>query len=195
MEPEVYYCMLEAPMSADLRARVRAQCAPDTLQRAGAQREEKNADLILLSELLTRVAIFRSCGIPPQAQTFDRDANGKPYLYGVPNVYFSRSHSGNLCVCAVYDRPIGVDVQERRAARYSSLGQIARRFFSAEENARLAECFGAARDDLFFDLWAQKESYLKYTGQGLSGLSEPIPQERRFVISDRFPGYSFCLCV
>ena len=46
--------------------------------------------------------------------------------------------------------------------------EVARRFFHPAEIQCLQNLAGDAQDELFFRYWSVKESFLKYTGSGLS---------------------------
>ena len=99
--------------------------------------------------------------------TLARQAQGKPWFPAAPELHFSISHSGGRWVCAFTDAPVGLDLQAHRPCRALAL---ARRFFAPEE----AEWLRSRGEAAFFDLWCAKESWLKYTGRGLSALPEAI---------------------
>ena len=100
-------------------------------------------------------------------------AHGKPFVEGHPGVHFSVAHSPGALLCAVSgDGDVGVDVelQERTRERaFSSLARLARRYFSATEQAELAglpdETAQRAR---FLELWTLKEAYVKALGRGIA---------------------------
>lgn len=95
------------------------------------------------------------------------DENGKLYLPGVDNFFFSLSHSGEYAACVVSDVPVGVDIQQKRETK----ANIARRFFQCQEAQRIEREPEEKQTDMFFRYWTGKESYLKLTGQGMkSGL-------------------------
>lgn len=88
---------------------------------------------------------------------------GKPYFPDHPQVHFSISHSGGHWGCAFSEGNVGFDLQEIRKA---DTEKIAKRFFSTGENAAIA---AAENPELaFFEIWTAKESYVKFTGLGLS---------------------------
>lgn len=127
-----------------------------------------------------------------------REENGKPYFTGLP-VFFSVTHSGEYWMCVFSNNPVGIDLQRKDTKNNGE--KIARRFFHPEEVAFLEEHQWGA----FFDVWAAKESYLKYTGRGIAGelgtfsvidegvwkkTIEGIPLQQ----SKEFPHYSLFIC-
>lgn len=95
-----------------------------------------------------------------------RAEHGKPYVEGSPfPVFYNLSHSGDYVVCGLSDREVGIDVQQ--VGRYRQ--ELVRRFFHPDEIRQLEQCAESGRNDLFFRFWSAKESFLKYTGTGLSG--------------------------
>ena len=93
------------------------------------------------------------------------EENGKLYLPGVDDFFFSISHSGEYAACVISDVPVGVDIQQKRPTK----ANIAKRFFQWEEAEKIEKEPRESRTDLFFRYWTGKESYLKLTGQGLWG--------------------------
>lgn len=90
---------------------------------------------------------------------------GKPYWPDYPHVSFNLSHSGSYAVCAVSDREVGADIQQRRFLR----PPVAERFYTAGERKLLKNAgSGAEREELFYRIWAVKESYVKLAGKGLA---------------------------
>lgn len=93
------------------------------------------------------------------------EENGKLYLPGVDDFFFSLSHSGEYAACVISDVPVGVDIQQKRETR----ANIARRFFQCEEAEKIEKQPQEKQTDLFFRYWTGKESYLKLKGQGILG--------------------------
>lgn len=119
----------------------------------------------LLGESMVRKLIGRNWGLDAGAFGISRGSHGKPYVVnvGMP-VYFNLSHSGNYIVCALSEREIGVDIEKRNRIRT----EVARRFFHPQEVQQLERLDGELQADLFFRYWSVKESFLKYTGEGLA---------------------------
>ena len=98
--------------------------------------------------------------------------HGKPMVDGLE---FSLSHSGDLVICAVSDKPVGCDVEEIRKAPKG----VAERYFSDSEQEYLDQFSGEEYDKAFFRIWTLKESYVKMTGEGMG-----VPMEEYEVIVD-----------
>ena len=97
------------------------------------------------------------------------DEHGRPRLASGfdPSLEFNWSHSGNQAVIALAHGIVpGVDI-ERRRSRERSL-DIARRFFTPDEAARLAALGPQERDASFLQLWTAKEAVLKAIGRGIA---------------------------
>ncbi|MCI8464356.1 MAG: 4'-phosphopantetheinyl transferase superfamily protein [Lachnospiraceae bacterium] len=106
-----------------------------------------------------------------------RTKRGKPYFPEQPDLHFSISHSGDFWVCAFSERPVGVDIQkhvkragESQTQAAARLARMAERFFHPEETAWVME-YPYKR---FFQIWTAKESYVKYTGEGIGAGFEAL---------------------
>lgn len=87
----------------------------------------------------------------------------KPYLND--GRYFSISHSGNLCVLAVFDCPVGVDVEAVGRVKKN----VSARFFTEREQV------WAGDDDVKLTvLWTLKEALSKLTGKGIKMLFDGV---------------------
>ena len=51
--------------------------------------------------------------VPPM----ERGPMGKPFFPAMPHIHFNLSHSGDLALCALSDRPVGVDIERVRPHR------------------------------------------------------------------------------
>ena len=138
-----------------LAGRVYACCPPARRARLEAVRDPE-ARLRSLAASAALMLALRDAGLQPEEAGLALTAAGKPYLPAQPGIHISLSHSGGLAVCAAGDRPLGVDIERPRTFRSSLL----RRCFSEAERA--------AAEPL--RLWVLKESFVKWTGEGLSDL-------------------------
>lgn len=76
---------------------------------------------------------------------------GQP-VFDCPELFISLSHSGPYAVCALSDKPVGVDVEQRRSVDERLLKKI----LHPEEN-----------EDDFFRIWTAKEAFFKQQGTGI----------------------------
>lgn len=155
-------------------------------------RDVKSSHELLLRA--TRLFTGIDHGMPSLLNT----PEGKPYFPDYPAVCFSLTHSGTWWMCAFGGEPVGLDLQQHQRC---SRERISQRYFHPAENVFLQQ----VRYDAFFDVWAAKESFLKYTGQGMhrplsqfsvvSGdalAAETEGAQLRFL--SFLPDYSLCLC-
>ena len=85
---------------------------------------------------------------------------------------FNLAHSHELALYAfTLGREIGVDIEYLRAL--PDADQIAKRFFSARENAALQALSTNQRQQAFYNCWTRKEAYVKAIGKGLA---QPLDQ-------------------
>lgn len=118
-----------------------------------------------LGEWLVRSLLLRFFRLLPEDYRLEKGEFGKPYVSGVgQNIFFNLSHSGDYIVCAFSDKETGVDIERMREAKWL----VARRFFHPQEIRKLEVAEKDGCDGLFFMYWSVKESFLKYTGSGLS---------------------------
>lgn len=147
-------------MFAGLRSVVSKECYAEVLGYGNKEVALRR----LLGEALVRFALKKYWNLTSEDYRIDRGEKGKPFIVGVENVFFNISHSGDYVVCAVSDREIGIDIEKRAKARM----EVAGRFFHEEEVAQLKILEEDKRDQLFFNYWSVKESFLKYIGTGLT---------------------------
>lgn len=98
--------------------------------------------------------------------TFDinkiaKGKNGKPYLKNSP-LHFNLSHTNGLICCGISNMEIGIDCERIRNFNVSLLDKVCTQ--SEKYNIISADNINRA----FFTYWTLKESYCKFTGNGLS---------------------------
>lgn len=120
----------------------------------------------ILAHGYLRQILARYCKESAAQITFKFGAKGKPFLAEHPGVQFNLSHSQNQMLLAVSaDHEIGVDIEQIKTCQVLNLAQ---RFFSELEYQQLEALNGAELLTAFYQIWAQKEAYIKATGLGLS---------------------------
>lgn len=91
---------------------------------------------------------------------------GKPYLKN-SNIYFNISHDKDICVIAISEKEIGVDIEY---LNYNQ--QVINKYFFDEEKNIMVNSNKLKYD--FTKIWVKKEAYLKMMGTGLNYGKENI---------------------
>ncbi len=126
----------------------------------------------LRARALVRRALSWYAGGDPRGWRFENNAWGRPFVLGVPGVFFNLSHTrGMLCVALARDPEVGVDVEWLE--RPGETVAVAGRYFAPAELAALRALEASAQRDAFFDYWTLKEAYIKARGRGMA-----IPLQR-----------------
>lgn len=130
-------------------------------------------------EMLARKALVEWCSVSSESIVFDEHECGKPFVVGL-DVEFNISHSGDMVVCAVNDKPVGIDIEQIRPI---DLG-VAKRICTEREllylfgHVPIEEDFvGTSNHEIltqFFEIWTAKEAYGKCIGTGISCLDIEI---------------------
>ena len=139
----------------------------------------------------------RETGTPIPDMHVERPQFKKPYFRSAPWICFSVTHSGDYWLCAFSQQNVGLDLQREQKAQTT---RIASRFFHPDETAYLQ-----LHPHSFFDIWAAKESYVKFTGTGIDdnfSSFSVVNGGRICSASEGFtirllpfvPGYSLALC-
>ena len=121
---------------------------------------------------LTRFVIGKYWADGPETLVFGTGENGKPYLPEHPEICFNWSHSGSYIVTAVCGVPVGIDIQEMKS---SDVGRLAGKILNPQEVQEFLQS-----DDprgYFFREWVLKESYVKWTGEGLTRSLQQLPMD------------------
>jgi 4'-phosphopantetheinyl transferase len=167
-EVHVWRARLDAP--PERVRRLLDLLAPDERVRAGRFHFRRDEDRFVVARGLLRTILGGYLNSGPERLRFEYGAQGKPALapeHNPAGLRFNVSHSEGVALYAVTrGREVGVDV-ERVSARVEC-EEIAGRFFSPREVARLRALPEALREAAFFDCWTRKEAYIKARGEGLS---------------------------
>ena len=150
------------------------------------RRQSAAAYLLLCQGLLLEHGLSE----PP---TFCYGEHGKPAIVGHPDICFNLSHCRSAAICAVSDRPVGIDIESIREYRESLV-----RYTMNETEVQQIE--QSARPDVaFIQLWTMKESLLKLSGDGISNnmkdvLSQASPTTHFTTVVNLQRGYVYSLC-
>ena len=91
--------------------------------------------------------------------------NGKPGLANERRLQFSTSYSGSLMALAIFDKPIGVDLEEIDDG--ASNEDVVDALFHVEEIQQISRNSSVDKIKTFYAIWTQKEAFAKALGQGM----------------------------
>jgi 4'-phosphopantetheinyl transferase len=168
---EVHIWQLSLEQSPATMSRLSELLAADEKERARRFHFEADRRHFIAGRGWLRMLLARYLGIPPTEIEFTYSEYGKPQIGALnepePPLNFNLAHSKGVALYA-FTRlgEIGVDIEYIRPEFPDE--EIARRFFSASEVARLKDLPIATRPQAFFNCWTRKESFIKAKGLGLS---------------------------
>lgn len=162
---KLFYCDVTEMSEAEFqrlyyKSDERRKAKVDRLRKRPAKR------LSVAAGELMRNAIAKEFNINAQDLRFRTGKNGKPYVENV-KIQFSVSHSGNIAVCALSDKQVGIDVEQIRDANVN----VARRMFTTDEQTYVFEKWNMVKQR-FFEIWTRKEAYVKMLGKGVAYFPE-----------------------
>ncbi len=130
---------------------------------------------------------------------------GKPFFPEFPDICFNISHSEQYACVALAKEEVGVDIERTRTCKPEI---VARFFHESETKDILAIPPGESRNIYFTQLWALKESYVKFLGTGIANVfntfhvrikdgiirtSQNMPNAY-FKIYEQLNGYQISIC-
>lgn len=114
----------------------------------------------LLGDILVRAEICRISNFLNNQLVFSTNIYGKPMLINNPQIHFNISHKYHYVVCAISDKPVGIDIEVIKSIDMA----IANRFFTPYEIEYINKCNKKQR---FYEIWTKKEAQIKWEGKGL----------------------------
>jgi len=90
----------------------------------------------------------------------------KPYLEN-SHLFVGVTHTDNVIIVAVSRENFGIDCENAGRA-IKNPHKIMSRFFTEKERQYILS--QEDKNKAFLDIWVKKEAYVKYTGEGISGL-------------------------
>ncbi len=159
--------------------RLREILSKDEQERADRFHFPIHRERYIVARGTLRHILGRYLNRPPETVSFSYGDQGKPALANnnapVP-LEFNVAHSEQIALLGfIWGRQVGVDVEYVRSMK--DMAQMAKRFFSAEENQIWQSVPAEHQDQAFFNCWTRKEAYIKVIGEGLS---HPL---NRFVVT------------
>ena len=142
----------------------------DSAERSRAKmfRAERDRRRFVVARATLRMMLAEYAGLEPHRVKLTVREGGKPILASdcvSSALHFNLSHSGDLALCAIADREVGVDLEQLQF--HDDMQRVAQHFFSGVEARTLESLSGIARTHFFFRTWVRKEAYLKASGDGL----------------------------
>ena len=138
---------------------------PQILENIWQKRKEKilsyqfeNGRKESLGSVLMLQKVLSQNNLNPQNIKYGK--NGKPEIDGL---HFNISHAENFVICSVSENPVGCDIEKIRSIKSG----FEKRFFTQNEVSYLDKFPGEEKLKQFFRLWTMKESYMKFTGDGM----------------------------
>jgi 4'-phosphopantetheinyl transferase len=146
----------------------------DERSRAQQFKFETDRNRFIAGRSLLRTILSSYVPLDPARLSFTYSQGGKPALKDISDtLHFNVAHSKDLILIAVTRAcAVGIDVEGIRPMNDAE--DIAARFFSPREAAKLMALPGDERSTAFFNLWARKEAWLKATGDGLSEMLNQV---------------------
>ncbi|KTD35915.1 phosphopantetheinyl transferase [Legionella nautarum] len=136
------------------------------LVRANRYHFERHRRRFTIARATLRLILGRYLQRDPSQLSFQYSSHGKPGIEGSHGLEFNLSHSGELALLAVGCRfPLGVDLEFFSARPYDG---IAKNLFSPQELEFFLKLPKHLKPQVFFQIWAQKEAFIKASGLGLS---------------------------
>jgi 4'-phosphopantetheinyl transferase len=125
----------------------------------------------IISRGVLRELLARYLGHQASEIEFNYQPLGKPELLHNPrNLQFNLSHSGSVALYGLtLEHEIGVDIEIIKACDELELAQ---RFFTETEYQSLLGLPPHERQQGFFQIWTQKEAFIKALGKGLAYLNQ-----------------------
>ena len=122
------------------------------------------------AHVFLRQTLSRFAAVGPADWQFGQGEFGRPFVAGPAaglGLNFNLSHSRDYAACVVTDgAACGIDIERVRPTAH--LLAIAWRRFAPEEFEELQVLEGQARTQRFFELWTEKEAWVKARGLGLT---------------------------
>jgi 4'-phosphopantetheinyl transferase len=136
----------------------------DELERAARFRFERDRRRFVVGRGILRMLLGRHLERAAGAVEFHYGPHDRPDVDGVS---FNVSHAGDRALIAIaHDGDVGIDIEELRPE--PSEEQVAERFFSPLEVAKLRGLPREEQPRAFLNCWTRKEAFIKALGDGLS---------------------------
>lgn len=152
------------PLDQDLM-QLEQLLSPDEVLRAERFHFPRHRRRFRNARALLRLILSRYLHCKAEDIRFAYNQYGKPEVHSQQLLQFNVSHTGDWGLVAVgKTHALGVDIEQYSARPYQG---IAEHLFSAQEQETLQSINLGQKPWLFFNIWAQKEAFIKACGLGL----------------------------
>lgn len=135
-------------------------------------KNEKDRKLTVAGEMLARKLLSCYSHTSQEQIVFEIGEHGKPYAVGCAE--FNISHSGDMVVCCVSDKCIGIDIEMIKPLNSSIIRKLCtesdKRYIYGEDSLDETNEFGNEHLYRFYEVWTAKEAYFKCIGTGIKNL-------------------------
>lgn len=118
----------------------------------------------MIRESLERYTL--SSSLPVFSGEIKRTLLGKPYV-DYP-LFIGVTHTDCTVIIAVGKENFGIDCEEL-GRQIKKRDAVASKYFCGGETVLFEKA--ADKDECFLDIWVKKEAYVKFTGEGVGGMS------------------------
>jgi 4'-phosphopantetheinyl transferase len=160
---ELFALFLPEDMHSLIRPSLLAHVGWEKRQRILRFRKQMDAARVLFADLLVRYAASQKLGLDAGEISFMTNIYGKPEFRNPADLHFNVSHSGRWIVCAFSPSAVGVDIEEVKEVDPDAFPLA----LCSTEKEALSRLPLRERRNRFYTLWTIKESYSKFTGQGI----------------------------
>lgn len=130
------------------------------LNRIEDHQKQKKLSRALLDEVLTEKA-----GIKAGFDELRFGPHGKPYLKD-DKIFFNLTNCRGLICCAIHDEEVGIDGECLYPYGRAYSERLVKRACTEKERQDIES--HPDRQERFIQYWTLKESYMKYTGEGMA---------------------------
>ena len=148
-------------LDPEVEARLHPMLSPQESEKYQRLKQSQRREEFVLSRALMRMALTHQYQKPLHHWQFSESPNATPRLLNpIDNaILLSLSHSGNCVMIALSSQAVGLDV-ELMQSRNQSIN-IARKVFTAEQQAHLISLPDKLARQYFYQLWTHKEALVK----------------------------------
>ncbi|WP_028902140.1 MULTISPECIES: 4'-phosphopantetheinyl transferase superfamily protein [unclassified Prevotella] len=124
-------------------------------------KHEQGQRLCVLAYQLLKEGLQKEYGLTGNP-IFEYNEHGKPTIVGHPEIYFNLSHCKEAAICAISNKPVGVDIESIREFKDSLVNYT----MNDEEKVEISSSSDPATT--FIRLWTMKEATSKLMGTGIT---------------------------